>query len=94
MSNTVNEAVARPLRGAAQSATAVTIIEFVDVFFYDMDERGYTAAVVLLALALSSLQAFVENRTGKAFLRHVPSRGVPVTDDDEVGARRVDTGHL
>lgn len=81
--STVNEAIARPVRGLGQSAVAVAIIEFVDALgIYTFDGRAYAASVVLLGLVLSGLQALVENRTGKSILRQLPPEAVPLADNE------------
>jgi hypothetical protein len=77
----VNEALARPARTGLQAGVAAVIVEFVDSFFYDMDDRQYFAAIGLLTLVLSFIQTLTENKTGKAILRNVPPRETPVVDE-------------
>lgn len=61
--------VGRPVRTAVQGTVAYALVEFVDAFAFDMSERQYGAAVVLLTLVLSWVQVLVEDFTGKALLR-------------------------
>lgn len=78
----VSDKVARPVRGGAQAVVAFAIVEFWDSFFQDLTEKQYGAAVGLLVIILSFTQVLVENWTGKAFLRRIPERATPVTDND------------
>ena len=83
MSNTtttVSEIVARPVRTAVQMTPAALITEAVDVFIYDMDERGYTVVFGLLTLLIGYIQVGIENYSGKALLRKVPAPQPPVVD--------------
>lgn len=80
MSGTVTESVARPVRTAVQMTPAGIIVELVDSTFWDMNERQYASIFAGLTLVLGFIQAFVENRTGKAFLRNVPPTDAPVVD--------------
>lgn len=77
----VRDSVARPTRTALQLSAAAVVVEAVDAFGAGFDGRQYAAAVGLLALLLSFVQAVVEQRTGHAVLRNVPARPVPVVDD-------------
>lgn len=74
----VSDAVARPVRTGIQMAPAAVVTELVDVFVYNMDERGYAAVFAGLTLLFSWLQTLAENRKGKAWwLRQVPPVKVP-----------------
>jgi hypothetical protein len=54
-------------------APAGVVTELVDIFVYDMDERGYAAVFAALTLVFSWAQAARENSTGKAWwFRKVP----------------------
>jgi hypothetical protein len=59
---------------------AAIVTELVDIFVFDLDERGYLAVFAGLTLLLGWAQTLVENHYGKAFLRKVPPYDVPVTD--------------
>lgn len=75
----VSAAVARPARTAIQMTPAAVVTELVDVFVYDMDERGYTAVFAGLTLLFGWFQNFMENRRGEGWwLRTVPPRDEPV----------------
>lgn len=78
---TVSETVARPVRSAVQMAPAAVITEIVDVFFYDLDDRGYAAVFAGLTLLFSYAQTALENYRGKGFLRRVPPTDTPVVDN-------------
>ena len=75
--STVSEVIARPVRTAVQMTPAAVITEIVDVFVYDMDERGYLAIFAGLTLLFSAIQNAVENRKGVGLLRRVPPNDVP-----------------
>lgn len=77
----VSEIVARPVRTALQLGLVAGAVEFVDSAVYDMSDRTYTASIALGTILLSLIQASVENKTGKALLRQVPPRDVPVVED-------------
>lgn len=79
--STVSEVVARPVRTGPQAVVAFAVVEFWDSFIQDLSEKQYGAAVGLLVILLAGLQALVENWRGKAFLRKVPPKDVPVVDD-------------
>jgi hypothetical protein len=79
--SSVSEAIARPTRTALQLGAGTVVTELVDSFITDLDAKQYGALVAGITLALSCLQAAVENRTGKALLRSVPPREVPVAED-------------
>lgn len=77
----VPDTVARPVRGAAQGATSYIVVEFVDSFLYDMNDKQYGAAVALLAILFSFIQVVVENYMGKAVLRTIPEPDAKVIDE-------------
>jgi uncharacterized membrane protein YidH (DUF202 family) len=79
--SSVSEAIARPTRTALQLGAGTVLTELVDSFVTDLTTQQYGALVAGITLALSCLQAAVENRTGKALLRSVPPREVPVAED-------------
>lgn len=64
---TVSEAVARPARTAIQMAPSAVVTELIDVFVFDMDERGYAAVFAGLTLLFSAIQNWRENSAGKAW---------------------------
>lgn len=74
MSDTnVSEAVARPVRTAAQATPSWILTELVDAFFYDLDERQFAVLVLFLTLVFGYIQNAVENHREKGFfLRNVP----------------------
>lgn len=80
MGKRVSEAVARPVRTAGQLVPAVVIVDVVDAFVTDLDERQYGVAVAALTLLISWVQTVVENHYGRALLRQVPPTTVPVVD--------------
>lgn len=82
MTTRVSEAVARPLRTAPQGGLAWAITEGVDAFFWNMDERQYGVAIVLLTIIISFIQTTIEDGLGKAILRDVPDAS-PVVGDEE-----------
>lgn len=82
---TVSEAVARPVRTAVQMAPSAVATELIDIFLYDMDERGYMAVFAALTLLFGWIQTAVENYNGKGFLRNVPPVTSPVVDNDPNG---------
>lgn len=65
--------IAGPVRTAVQMAPAAVITEFIDVFFYDFDERQYAVVGALLTLVLSFTQNLVEELKGRAFLKEHPA---------------------
>lgn len=76
----VSEVVARPVRTALQLGAGTGIAAAVDAF-HDLTGEQQTAVAFVVTLVLSMVQAAVENKTGKALLRNVPPRDVPVVDD-------------
>ncbi len=84
MSN-LTDAIGRPVRTATQGGLGWLIVEFVDAFFWNMDERQYGAAVALLTVLISWIQNLVENRAGVAFLRELPDKEVDVVEKNEKG---------
>jgi hypothetical protein len=89
MSN-VSETIARPTRTALQLGAGTVITELIDSFLTDLDAKQYGALVAGITLVLSCVQAAVENHTGKALLRSVPPREVPVADDGQAGYGVID----
>lgn len=82
----VSDAVARPIRTAAQGGTGWLVVEFIDAFLYDMTDRQYGIAVALATVILSWGQNLLENKFGAALLRELPTKGVDVVEKDEKGA--------
>lgn len=78
----VIDAVARPVRTGVQTGASFVIVELVDAFFYDMDDRQYGALVAALTLGLAFAQNFLENYTGKALLKEMPPKSVNVVEED------------
>lgn len=76
----VSEAIARPTRTALQGTPAWVITEFADSWLYDMSDRQYGAAVLLLTMIISYIQTTVENRRGVGFMRDVPPTTAAVVD--------------
>lgn len=78
----VSEAIARPVRTAAQATPAWVLTELVDAWFYDMDERQFGAAVLALTLLFGWVQALLENKRGSGFfLRDVPPKDSTVAGE-------------
>lgn len=76
---TVSQAVARPVRTGIQMAPAAVVTELVDVFIYDMDERGYAAVFAGLTLLFGWIQSGLENAQGRGWwFRDVPPTKAPV----------------
>lgn len=82
MATRVSEAVARPVRTATQGGLSWAVVEGIDAFFWNMDERQYGVAIVLLGILFSFIQTAIEDGLGKAFLRDLPDTGVPVVEDE------------
>jgi hypothetical protein len=76
----ISEAIARPVRTAGQLASSAVVVEFIDSFAYDLNEKQYAAAIAFLALVVGWVQVLIENRRGKALLRQVPPTTAPVVD--------------
>ena len=75
----VSEGVARPARTAIQMTPAAIVTELVDIFVYNMDERGYLAVFAALTLLFGVIQNLAENASGKGWwLRQVPPAAVPI----------------
>jgi hypothetical protein len=90
MSN-ISDAVARPIRTAAQGGTGWLIVEFIDAFFYDLTDRQYGIAVALATVLLSWIQNLLEDKAGTALLRDIPAREVDVVEKDERGVLNAPT---
>ena len=82
MSNTVSEAVARPVRTATQGGLAWALVETTDAFIWNMDDRQYGVAIVLLGILFSFIQTAIEDGIGKAFLRDLPPQPQPILEDE------------
>ena len=76
----VSESIARPVRTAVQMGLSAAIVQAVDATV-DLTGEQVTAYTLLGTIVLSCVQAAVENRTGKALLRSIPPRDVPVADE-------------
>ena len=77
MTTKVSEAVARPVRTAAQATPSWVIVEVVDAFIYDLSERQFGALLLLLTLLFGWAQNLLENkRESGYFLRDVPPKHV------------------
>lgn len=87
MANTrkVNSAVARTARTAIQGGPAWAIVEGIDAFFYDFNDRQFGIAVILLTMLISFIQNTVENGLGKGLLR-LPTDETPVIGDSKAAA--------
>jgi hypothetical protein len=59
----------RSVRTAAQAVLAGIIVDFVDVFFYDLSDRQFGASVALLTVLITFVQNLVESRKGAGLLR-------------------------
>jgi hypothetical protein len=67
-----NKAVALPARTAIQSGAALIVVEAVDAFAVDMNERQYGALVALLVLGFSVIQNLIEWKANRALLIKQP----------------------
>lgn len=81
----IRDTIARPVRTAAQGGTGWLVVEFIDAFVYDMSDRQYGIAVALATVVLGYLQNVVENLSGVALLRDLPTKEVDVVEKDETG---------
>lgn len=82
MATKVSEAVARPVRGAVQGGAGWVVTEFIDAFFWDMNDRQYGILVVAAGAVLSYIQNKLEERAGVALLRDLPPKPQPVVEHD------------
>jgi hypothetical protein len=82
MATKVSEALARPVRTGAQGGAGWAVTEFIDAFFWNMDERQYGILIVVLTTLIGYVQVLVENYFGKALLRNIPAADVKVVDDN------------
>lgn len=82
MSNvtTVPSAVARTARTGIQAAPAWAVVEGIDAFFYDLNDRQFGIAVILLTMLFSFIQNTIENGIGKGLFR-LPTAETPVLGD-------------
>lgn len=69
MATQVKSALARPVRTATQGGAGWVATEFVDAFLWNMSERQYGIAVVVLGTLIGWIQVLVENKVGVGFLR-------------------------
>jgi hypothetical protein len=76
----VSDSVARPIRGAIQGGAGWVGTEFIDAFLWDMNDRQYGIAVIVLGTLFSWIQNLTENRLGMAILRDVPEVDPKVVD--------------
>lgn len=81
MSNKISQAVARPVRTATQLVPAIVIVDVVDVFVFDFDDRQYAAAAAFLTMVFGWATVLIEDWKGKAFLREIPEPAAPVADE-------------
>lgn len=80
----VSEAIARPVRTAAQATPSWIFTEMIDAFLYDLSERQFAALVLFLTLLLGWGQNAWENRREAGlFLRDVPPKTVTVTEQPQ-----------
>ena len=68
-----NSSLVNPVRTGVQAVPAMVITEAVDAFLYDMSDRQYLALAALLLLVFSWIQALVELKMGRAFLKESPA---------------------
>lgn len=74
---TVPESVGRTVRTAGQLVPSVVIVELVDAFFYNMDDRQYAALAAGLLLLFTFLQNAYEDYKNKGlWFRSVPPKYV------------------
>ncbi len=74
----MNETLKRPVRTLLQGGAGYAVVEFIDAFhIYDMDERQYAIATVVIGAAIGWIQVNVENYFGKALLRDIPDESGP-----------------
>lgn len=59
------QSVANPTRTGIQLSGAAIIVEFIDAFFYDFDDRQYAAILAVLTVLVGLAQNYYEQRTGK-----------------------------
>lgn len=76
----VSTTIANPIRTAAQGGAGWLATEFIDAWIYDMNDRQYGIAVLVIGALVSLVQNYVENRTGKAILRDIPQPDAPIVE--------------
>lgn len=81
MPTKVSDAVARPTRGVLQGGAGWVVTEGIDAFLWDMNDRQYGIAVIILGALVSFIQNTVENRAGVAILRDLPPKPQPVVEN-------------
>lgn len=69
MATRISEPKARTVRTAMQASPAFAIVEGIDAWVYDMNDRQYGAAIILLTMLFSFLQTTYEDYKGRAILR-------------------------
>jgi len=79
----ISDAVARPVRTTMQGGVGLILAQFVDAWIYDMNDVQMGSLVALLTIVLSWVQPLVEDRIGTGLMRDVPSREVPVVDNEK-----------
>lgn len=65
----VTAKVARPVRTAGQATVSWIVVEGIDAFLVDLDERQYGVAVAGLTVLFGWIQIVVENKFGAGILR-------------------------
>jgi hypothetical protein len=65
----MSESLNRASRTVVQGTVAGALVEFIDAFAYDMSDRQYGAAIVLLTMTISYVQTFIEDKKGAGLLR-------------------------
>lgn len=78
----VSEALARPIRGVGQTGAGLLVTELIDSTIWDMNDKQFGLVVLILGGLISFAQNAIENYLGKAVLRDVPPKEVPVIDND------------
>lgn len=69
MTTRISEPKARTVRTAIQASPALAIVEGIDAWYYDMNDRQYGVSVILLTMLFSFLQTTYEDYKGRALLR-------------------------
>ena len=84
MSKTVSTTVAGPTRTILQGIPMEGLIQLSEAFGWThLTEDQHAALLVVLTAVGSLIQNYIENRTGRGFLRRVPPRRVPIVDDSD-----------
>ena len=82
---TVNDTAARTVRGGIQGSAGWVATEFIDAFFWNMNDRQYGILVVVLGVIIGFVQNVAENHFGVAFLKEIPQPDQPIVDAGEPG---------